>query len=323
MLFKDNNTVSIYFSYINKYPLLGKKKEKKLGEEISKWRALEKKIERKRKQGLNDEEIEFFIEENKLGPVIQDGKNAFEKMIKSNLKLVVSIAKRFIGRSPHLKFLDLIQEGNIGLIKAIKKIDPARNCRLSTYATPWIKQALDRAVADNKDDIRLPIHINMDLNSLRKARKKLCLKLDREPTQEEISKEIKFRTKDESKLRKIKHLELVRERKFYGLEDPLPGREETALIDLIKDESALGPVQSYEKVQIKRQVREAIVNTLEEREVRVINLRFGLLLNSEEKSLEEVGKIIGVTRERVRQIEAKALSKLRKKLKDQIDTGHA
>ncbi|MCR4284343.1 MAG: RNA polymerase sigma factor RpoD/SigA [Parcubacteria group bacterium] len=318
MLFKDNNAVSIYFSYINKYPLLSKKEEKKLSAEISKWRALEKKIEKKRKKGLSDEEIKSFIEENKLQPVIQDGREAFDKMTRSNLKLVVSIAKRFIGRSPHLKFLDLIQEGNIGLMGAVKRFDPERKCRISTYATHWIKQALERAVADNDDDIRLPVYLSIDLNNFRKTHRKLSLRLRRDPNKEEILREIKLDSKVGEKIRskRVGQLELLNNRRFYQLEAPMAGLEDMVLLDLIKDEINLGPDQLFEKIQLKRHLSEIMKDTLKDKEFQVVSLRFGLLEDGSEKSLEEIGKMLGVTRERVRQIEKVAIKKLQKRLKN-------
>ena len=315
MLLKSNDFVRIYLDEVKEYPLLKPQEERGLAEKIMAGKAVREKIERKREEGLDEDSVKAFIKDNKLETTLKEGRNAFEKMVNSNLRLVVHIAKAFRGRSPHLKFLDLIQEGSIGLIRAVEGFDLERDCRLSTYATHWIKQSLDRAIRTNGDDIRIPIYLSLDLSNFKKTHKKLSLKLGRKPTQKEISKEIKFSSKSGSRAKKTASLDVLNNRHFNSLYASIPGAD-SLLIDFIKDETVGGPAELYEKENTKNLIRGVIDATLNDKETEVINLRFGLSEDHGENSLEEIGKILGVTRERVRQIEVRALEKMGKRLKN-------
>jgi len=315
MLPKPDDSIRFYLSQLDKYPLLSREEEKELANKMRSKQTINLMIERKKRVGLTNDEIESFLRNHGLELLIKEGGDAFDKLVNSNLKLVVSIAKRFMGRSQHLKLLDLIQEGNIGLIKAIKRFKPKKGFRLSTYATHWIRQALDRAVTDNKDDIRLPIHTSLDLQNLKKTHRKLSSELKREPTKEEISREIKLSGNAKDRVSRVDSLELLSTRYFDSLYAPLPGGD-SFLIDFIEDDSIRGPFQLCEKELIRRQIEEAVNNSLGDKEIEIINLRFGFNEDQDEKSLEEIGKIFGVTRERIRQIEATALKKLYKRLKN-------
>ena len=254
-------------------------------------------------------------EEVALALRIQEGDTeAKQELAEANLRLVVSIAKRYVGRG--MQFLDLIQEGNMGLMKAVEKFDYSKGFKFSTYATWWIRQAITRAIADQARTIRIPVHMVETINKLVRVQRQLLQDLGREPTPEEIGAEMDLPTE---KVREI--LKIAQEP--VSLETPIGEEDDSHLGDFIEDDNATSPADHTAYALLKEQLDE-VLEQLTDREENVLRLRFGLDKNGEIRTLEQVGQVFGVTRERIRQIEAKALRKLRhpsrsKQLKDFLD----
>ena len=301
-----DDPVRMYLKEIGKVPLLS------ADEEIEFAKKMEIGEEAKRKLLEKGDNISDR-ERKSLEKKILEGENSKKKLSEANLRLVVSIAKRYVGRG--LLFLDLIQEGNLGLIKAVEKFDYSKGYKFSTYATWWIRQAITRAIADQARTIRIPVHMVETINKLIRVSRQLLQEYGREPTPEEIADYMKM---DVARVREI--LKISQEP--VSLETPIGEEEDSHLGDFIPDENVPIPVEAATQTLLKEQLDE-VLGTLTEREERVLRLRFGFD-DGKARTLEEVGKEFNVTRERIRQIEAKALRKLRQrsrsgKLRDYIE----
>jgi len=301
-----SDPVRMYLKEIGKVPLLTAEEEVDLAKRIEaglfaseKLAGTTKKLDAKLRRELD------LIE--------RDGQIAKRKLVEANLRLVVSIAKRYVGRG--MLFLDLIQEGNLGLIRAVEKFDYTKGYKFSTYATWWIRQAITRAIADQARTIRIPVHMVETINKLIRIQRQLLQDLGREPMPEEIAKEMDL-TPD--KVREI----LKVSQEPVSLETPIGEEEDSHLGDFIEDSDAVVPVDAASFILLQEQL-DSVLHTLSDREKKVIQLRFGLT-DGHPRTLEEVGREFGVTRERIRQIESKTLSKLRhpsrsQKLRDYLE----
>ena len=307
--FGTDDPVRMYLKEIGKVNLLSSEEEVELAQTMAAGAAAKEQMEELAASG---EELPAEVTEE-LEKLIKKGERAKQRLAEANLRLVVSIAKRYVGRG--MQFLDLIQEGNLGLIKAVEKFDYTKGFKFSTYATWWIRQAITRAIADQARTIRIPVHMVETINKLIRVSRQLLQEKGREPTPEEIAKEMGI---SENKVREI--IKIAQEP--VSLETPIGEEEDSHLGDFIPDDDAPAPAEAASFALMKEQLLE-VLDTLTPREEKVLRLRFGLD-DGHQRTLEEVGKVFNVTRERIRQIEAKALRKLRhpsrsKKLKDYID----
>lgn len=308
--------VRMYLKEIGKVPLLSADEEIELAQNMEDGAVATEKINvlKGRIDGASEEEKAEIKEEIKtLQRDVDKGADAKKRLAEANLRLVVSIAKRYVGRG--MLFLDLIQEGNLGLIKAVEKFDYKKGYKFSTYATWWIRQAITRAIADQARTIRIPVHMVETINKLIRVSRQLLQELGREPSPEEIAKEMNMPVERVREILKISQ-------EPVSLETPIGEEEDSHLGDFIKDDNVPVPADAAAFTLLKEQLEE-VLGTLTEREQKVLTLRFGLE-DGRARTLEEVGKEFNVTRERIRQIEAKALRKLRhpsrsRKLKDYLE----
>ena len=308
--------VRMYLKEIGKVPLLSADEEIELAQNMEEGAVATEKINvlKGRLDGASEEEKAEIKEEIKtLQRDVDKGADAKKRLAEANLRLVVSIAKRYVGRG--MLFLDLIQEGNLGLIKAVEKFDYKKGYKFSTYATWWIRQAITRAIADQARTIRIPVHMVETINKLIRVSRQLLQELGREPSPEEIAKEMSMPVERVREILKISQ-------EPVSLETPIGEEEDSHLGDFIKDDNVPVPADAAAFTLLKEQLEE-VLGTLTEREQKVLTLRFGLE-DGRARTLEEVGKEFNVTRERIRQIEAKALRKLRhpsrsRKLKDYLE----
>ena len=308
--------VRMYLKEIGKVPLLSAEEEIELAKNMEAGAVAKEKIAilKSREENATEEELAEIKEEIKnLQKDLDAGDEAKKRLAEANLRLVVSIAKRYVGRG--MLFLDLIQEGNLGLIKAVEKFDYRKGYKFSTYATWWIRQAITRAIADQARPIRIPVHMVETINKLIRVSRQLLQELGREPSPEEIAAEMNMPVERVREILKISQ-------EPVSLETPIGEEEDSHLGDFIQDDNVPVPADAAAFTLLKEQLEE-VLGTLTEREQKVLTLRFGLE-DGRARTLEEVGKEFNVTRERIRQIEAKALRKLRhpsrsRKLKDYLE----
>ena len=304
---KVDDPVRMYLKDIGKIPLLSIDEETELAKLVVDGREAKRKVDEIENDDQNTVSVEEF---EALLELVDKAHDAKDKLVNANLRLVVSIAKRYLGRG--LQFLDLIQEGNMGLIKAVDKFDHQKGFKFSTYATWWIRQAITRAVADQARTIRIPVHMVETINKLVRIQRQLVQELSREPSPQEVAERMDISVEKVQQIQKIAQEPI-------SLESPVGEEEDSNLGDFISDPHALDPYEYTAKMKLREELDD-VLGTLTEREERVLRLRFGLI-DGRQRTLEEVGKEFNVTRERIRQIEAKALRKLKhpsrsRKLKD-------
>jgi RNA polymerase primary sigma factor len=301
--------VRMYLKEIGKVPLLTAAEEIDLAMKIEAGVEAAEQLENAEDEGIELERRE----RRRLSRIEQVGLDAKQQLIEANLRLVVSIAKRYVGRG--MLFLDLIQEGNLGLIRAVEKFDYTKGFKFSTYATWWIRQAITRAIADQARTIRIPVHMVETINKLVRIQRQLLQEFGREPSPEEIGKEMGLTAERVREIQKISQ-------EPVSLETPIGEEEDSQLGDFIEDDAAVVPPDAASFTMLQEQLAK-VLDGLAERERKVISLRFGLE-DGHPRTLEEVGREFGVTRERIRQIESKTLAKLRhpsrsSKLKDYLE----
>ena len=304
-----DDPVKMYLKEIGQIPLLNTQREIELSRTIQEGISAEYALEQI-KNGTRKATPEEISD---LEDMKADGKEAKDILTESNLRLVVSIAKKFLGRG--MPFQDLIQEGNMGLMRAVKKFDSTKGFKFSTYATWWIKQAITRAISDQSRTIRIPVHLNETINKMVRIQRKLTQELHREPTDQEIADEMG------EKVEKVRYIKKIAQEPV-SLETPVGEEDDSTLGDFVHDTEMPNPLEYTMQEKFKEEI-DKFLKELQPREEKVIRLRYGLV-DGRVRTLEEVGKMFDVTRERIRQIEAKALKKLRqpsrsKKLKDYVD----
>ena len=284
--------VRMYLKEIGKVPLLTAEQEVTLAKRIEAGLHAGQALEARR-EGADGERLN-------LKAVVRDGQLAKRQLIEANLRLVVSIAKRYVGRG--MQLLDLIQEGNLGLIRAVEKFDYTKGFKFSTYATWWIRQAITRAIADQARTIRIPVHMVETMNKVLRVQRQMVQEIGREPTVEELAVKVEMTPERVREIQRIAQ-------EPVSLETPVGEEDDSSLGDFVEDASAIAPVEAAELARLQEDIREAL-DELNVREQQVVKLRFGLE-DGQVRTLEEVGKEFGVTRERIRQIESKTLAKLR------------
>ncbi|MFD1835649.1 RNA polymerase sigma factor [Brachybacterium rhamnosum] len=292
--------VKDYLKQIGKVALLNAAQEVELAERIEAGLFAEQLLKR-------DESIVKTKQGRELGMIAEDGRAAKDHLLEANLRLVVSLAKRYTGRG--MLFLDLIQEGNLGLIRAVEKFDYAKGYKFSTYATWWIRQAITRAMADQARTIRIPVHMVEVINKLARVQRQMLQDLGREPTPEELAKELDMTPEKVVEVQKYG-------REPISLHTPLGEDGDSEFGDLIEDSEAVVPADAVSFTLLQEQLH-SVLDTLSEREAGVVSMRFGLE-DGQPKTLDEIGKVYGVTRERIRQIESKTMSKLRHPSRSQV-----
>jgi RNA polymerase primary sigma factor len=304
------DSVRVYLKEIGRVPLLTGPDEVRLAKRMEAGLEAVDELAVLNAEGKLDDLD--FASRRRLQRRVRDGDRARQELIRANLRLVVSIAKRYVGRG--MQLLDLVQEGNLGLMRAVEKFDHSKGFKFSTYATWWIRQAISRAIADQARTIRIPVHMVETINRVRRTQRDMMQKLEREPTVEELAAEVDLSV---DKVQEILQISLDP----VSLESPV-GEDDSQLGDFIKDENADRPVDVAARAMLSNDVLEAL-DELNDREKEVVRMRFGLI-DGRARTLEEVGREFGVTRERIRQIESKTLAKLRhpqrsEKLRDYLD----
>jgi RNA polymerase primary sigma factor len=307
----SSDPVRMYLKEIGRVPLLSGEEEVSLAKRVEAGLLARERL--CELEGLDTSDV--VAERARLDAVAADGHEAKKQLIQANLRLVVSIAKRYVGRG--MLFLDLIQEGNLGLMRAVEKFDYTKGFKFSTYATWWIRQAITRAIADQARTIRIPVHMVETINKVLRVQRQLLQELEREPTVEELAERVDLTPARVREIHRISQDPL-------SLDSPVGEEDDSNLSDFIEDLQADSPADAAARKMLFEAVEEAL-GELSEREQQVVRLRFGLDNGGQPRTLEEVGKEFGVTRERIRQIESKTLAKLRhpqrsQKLRDYLDS---